>query len=326
MKSGKPSWYTLPLLVLLLVGASLAALHLGSVTLSPFEVLAALTGGGEGMIRSTVVDLRLPRVLAALLVGGMLALSGTLYQALLRNPLSDPFIIGVSGGAALGATVALVQGMGQPWVAFMALGGSLAVTAAVHLLSLRFALPVPTLLLAGIALNMVCSSLVMLIYAFSDASRVHRALLWLMGDLSGAPAWMLLAAALLLLLVTLVTFLLSRQLDILSMGESFKQGLGVDRASVAWHFFAAALLAALAVSLAGVIGFVGLMVPHIMRAIHDSRHRYLVPSSVVAGGIILMAADTAGRSMAPPYEVPVGVVTGILGGLFFISLVIRRRL
>jgi iron complex transport system permease protein len=147
-----------------------------------------------------------------------------------------------------------------------------------------------------------------------------------MGDLSGAPAWMLLAAALLLLLVTLVTFLLSRQLDILSMGESFKQGLGVDRASVAWHFFAAALLAALAVSLAGVIGFVGLMVPHIMRAIHDSRHRYLVPSSVVAGGIILMAADTAGRSMAPPYEVPVGVVTGILGGLFFISLVIRRRL
>ena len=326
MSNRTPGWLIIPLLLLLLLGTSLTALHLGSVAFSPLEVMAALAGRGEGMIRLTVMELRLPRVLTALLVGGMLALSGTLYQALLRNPLSDPFIIGVSGGAALGATFALVQGMGQPWVAFMALGGSLAVTAAVHLLSLRFALPVSTLLLAGIALNMVCSSLVMLIYAFSDASRVHRALLWLMGDLSGAPKWMLLAAALLLLITASASLLLSRQLDILSMGESLKQGLGVDRVSVAWHFFCAALLAALAVSLAGVIGFVGLMVPHIMRALHDSRHRYLVPSSVVVGGIVLMAADTVGRSMAPPYEVPVGVITGILGGVFFISLVLRRRL
>jgi iron complex transport system permease protein len=317
----------LPAVVLLIaLGAlvMLVALSSGTTYLSPADIAGALTGDPGTAEYRILIHLRIPRVLMALVVGASLSVSGAMFQSLFRNPLSDPYTVGVSGGAALGASAGIVLGSSFALVAVFAFTGSLAAITLVYGLSRLRGLGPGGIILGGISLSFIFSAGVMLIFALARAEMVHKALMWLMGDLSlarydalyrmGAFALVLLGAAM----------LLHRHLDVISFGGDFARSLGVARADTRAVFWIGGLLAALAVALAGVIGFVGLIVPHAMRALVGPVHRRLLPASAAAGALFLVMCDTIGRTVAMPYEIPVGVITGFLGGIFFLVLLLRR--
>ena len=308
--------------VMLLVGLSL---FLGTKPIGPAEMARILIEGPGSVDYAIVVGLRLPRVLLALVIGASLAVSGTVLQSVLKNPLADPYIIGVSGGAALGATLAIVSRAGPHAVAAAAFAGSVVAITGVFLLSRRMRLGTTGLVLSGIALGFILSSAVLLVYALSRSDQIHRAMLWLMGDLSGARYDMLNRLGLLSLLLVLAAMAFHRHLDVISMGDRFSRSLGVTGFDVGALFWIASLLAALAVSLAGVVGFVGLIVPHVMRNIFGPSHVRLIPAAAAGGALFLLVSDAIGRSIVPPFEIPVGVITGFLGGAFFLVHMIRRE-
>ncbi|TAL35034.1 MAG: iron ABC transporter permease [Spirochaetes bacterium] len=304
--------------------AVVLSLSLGSTFISPYALIQALGGDRDSIEFIILTKLRLPRLFMALAVGASLAVSGALYQSLLRNPLADPYTIGVSGGASLGATVAIVASLSAAWVVFAAFTGAIAVIAAVYLLARRLRMGNTPLILGGIALSFIFSSAVMLLFSVSRAEQVHRALMWLMGDLGIARYAILLPGSLLALALAVLSWAHARQLDILSFGESFAKGLGVSRAEIVRIFWIGSMLAAVSVALAGVIGFVGLIVPHVVRLVSGPGHRRLLPYSALAGGAFLALADAAGRAIVPPYEIPAGVITGFFGGIFFLGLLLAR--
>ncbi len=307
-------------LVLLLV-----SLSLGTRVISPADMADIVLRGPGSAEYTILVKLRLTRALLAMVIGASLAVSGTVFQSVLKNPLADPYIIGVSGGAALGATVGIVSGAGQYAVAAAAFAGSIAAISTVYLLSKRMSLGSTALILSGIALGFILSAAVLLIYALSRSDEIHRALLWLMGDLSGARYEMLNAMGAVTLILMAAVMMFHKHLDIISMGARFSKNLGVTEGNMRALFWIASLLAAVSVSLAGVIGFVGLIVPHLMRNIFGPRHLRLVPAAAAGGALFLLASDTIGRSLVPPYEIPVGIITGFLGGAFFLVFMIRRE-
>ncbi len=315
--------------ILIFIAVSMAllmvSLSLGTRTISPAGMADIILGGPGSADYTILVKLRLPRALLAMVIGASLAVSGTVFQSVLKNPLADPYIIGVSGGAALGATAGIVLDAGQYAVAAAAFAGSIAAISAVYLLSKRMSLGSTALILSGIALGFILSAAVLLIYALLRSDQVHRAMLWLMGDLSGARYDMLnwLGAATLILMAAVMAF--HKHLDVVSLGARFSKNLGVTGGNMRSLFWIASLLAAVSVSLAGVIGFVGLIVPHLMRNIFGPRHLRLVPAAAAGGALFLLASDTIGRSLVPPYEVPVGIITGFLGGAFFLVFMIRRE-
>ncbi|MBN2158425.1 MAG: iron ABC transporter permease [Spirochaetes bacterium] len=314
--------------IILFIGLVLiaAALSLGTRTILPWDIPRILLGGPGHVDYTILVKLRLPRVLLSLVIGASLAVSGTVFQSVLKNPLADPYIIGVSGGAALGATAAIVLNAGPFTVAVAAFIGSIAAITAVYMLSSRLRLGSTALILAGIALGFILSAAVLLIYALARTEQIHRAMLWLMGDLSGARYDMLDGLGLVSLLLVLAVMGFHKHLDVISMGERFSKNLGVTEGNIRSLFWLASLLAALAVSLAGVIGFVGLITPHLMRNIFGPRHLRLVPAAAFGGAIFLLVSDALGRLLAPPYEIPVGIVTGFLGGVFFlIHMMLREK-
>lgn len=302
----------------------LLALCAGTSFIPPGKVIAIMSGLDQSAERGIVMGLRLPRALMALVIGASLAVSGTLFQALLRNPLSDPYTIGVSAGAAFGSTVAVIAGTSHAWIVLGAFAGGIAATMLVYALARRLRLGSTALILGGISLGFILSSCVLLLFAVSRAEEVHKALLWLMGDLSIARYRLLGRVAVLSLLLLAMSFFYSRHLNILSFGESFAANLGVERGAVNNIFWIASLLSAVSVSLGGVIGFVGLIVPHAMRALVGPDHRALLASSALGGGFFLLLCDTLGRSLAPPFEIPVGIITGIAGGIFFLALLVRK--
>ncbi len=322
-KTARPGSIVMLILAACLVLA--AALSLGARFITPGELLQLFQGHGDPMVRAMVMELRVPRILMALAAGAALSTGGTVFQAMLRNPLADPFIVGVSGGAALGATaVILFLPPGVPVVAG-AFAGSLGATFLVFSLSRRLSLGSETLILAGVAISFSLSSMVFLMYAFGRSSDVHRAVMWMMGDLSLGRYEMVLPGAVMVGALIAGLFFFHRHLDIISFGESFSRNLGIGGKSLGAIFWIAALLVALPVAMAGIIGFVGLMVPHITRSLWGGRHGRLIPLSACTGALFLLAADTAGRSIAVPYEIPVGVITGLVGGIFFVVMLFRRR-
>jgi iron complex transport system permease protein len=303
----------------------LVSLSLGTRSISPLDMADIVLRGPGSADYTILVKLRLPRVLLAMVIGASLAVSGTVFQSVLKNPLADPYIIGVSGGAALGATAGIVSGAGQYAVAAAAFAGSIAAISAVYLLSKRMSLGSTALILSGIALGFILSAAVLLIYALSRSDEIHRALLWLMGDLSGARYDMLNGLGAVTLLLMTAVMLFHKHLDVISLGDRFSKNLGITEGNMRNLFWIASLLAAVSVSLAGVIGFVGLIVPHLMRNIFGPRHLRLVPAAAAGGALFLLASDTIGRSLVPPYEIPVGIITGFLGGAFFLVFMIRRE-
>jgi iron complex transport system permease protein len=319
----------------LALGATAAlALFLGSAQLGPAAVLDALTGRAApgSVARVVVLGLRLPRIAAAVLAGGALAVAGVGFQALTRNPLAEPAVLGVSGGAAFGVIVAQLAGVGATLggalrLSACAFAGALVAGTAVYLIaSVNGGFPVQTLLLAGVIVGIFFSSAITVITSLVNVDRLGGIVYWLLGSVTPvAPGPLAVFAAL-----TAVGFWLvlgrARQLNVLALGEEAALQLGVDAERLKRRvFLGAALLTATVVAFAGPIGFVGLIVPHILRLLFGPDNRLLVPVGLLGGGIFLLVADTLARNVIAPAELSVGVITSFCGAPFFVYL-LRTRL
>lgn len=313
---------------LLLLGSMSAALAVGPAGLSLAEIWIALQpAAGDSPARAILLAVRLPRIVAAALCGAGLAVSGVLFQALLRNPLAEPYLLGVSSGAALGAVAVLSLGVtiGPAGVALAALGGALIAIATVFRVAYASGqLDTRVLILAGVVVASFFGAGVMLVLTLAEGRTARSALLWTMGSFGQASWQMNVALAAYSIPAALAAFGLSRHLNVLALDEESAAHLGTEVERVKRiSYLLASLLAAAAVSVAGVIGFVGLVVPHAIRLLWGVDHRYLIPMSFLAGGALLVLADAAARTVAQPLEVPVGVVTALIGVPFF--LVLLRR-
>lgn len=327
-------------LLLALLGVLCLALTLGTVELSVGDLWRTLIGQSQGPradnFHTIVFDIRLPRILLALCVGAILALSGAVMQGLFRNPLADPSLIGVSSGASVGASLAIVFSggllqanawMGLSVVAFGAFAGGLLATLLVYRLATsEFGTSVTTMLLAGIAIGAIAGSLNGLLSYFSSDALLRQMSIWQMGNLSTANWSRLLpvAAALCVLLVALARVGLA--LNALLLGESEARHLGINVQRVKRQLIVATALGiGMAVAVAGLIGFVGLVVPHLIRLLIGPDHRWLLPASALGGAMLLMIADTLARVVASPAELPIGILTALIGAPLFIGLLVRQR-
>ena len=315
-------WQPLGLLALIAVAAMLLSLAVGSAQLSAAQLWAVVQGQGDALARTMVIELRLPRALSAFAVGGLLAVAGALMQVLLRNPLADPYVLGLSGGASMGALAAMLAGMGGVLISGSAFLGALLSTFLVFGLAHGSGGWTPArLLLTGVVVAAGWGAVITLMLALSPAERLPGMLYWLMGDLSYARApW----PPLLLLIATCVLLIpLGRSLNVLARGPQQAAALGVDVRPLEWGIYiAASLLTATAVTTAGSIGFVGLVVPHMLLG---NDQRLILPACALAGGTLLVLADTLARTMIAPEQLPVGVITALLGVPTFLFLLYRSR-
>ena len=310
-------------LCLLAVGSFMLALTVGSFKVAYADVLAALLGheGGGGDV---VLQLRLPRAIAGFACGGLLALAGALMQVLLRNPLADPYVLGISGGAGVGAMFAILIGLpvlGIDGLAFLgALGAMFIVFGLAHG---DGSWTQTRLLLTGVIVAAGCGALVALMLAIAEEHKLRGMLFWLMGDLGQSTQWWPPLAALVVALTLAMPF--ARELNLLSRGMMQAQALGVavDRLRYAIYLLAS-LATAASVTTAGSIGFVGLVVPHLVRLATGNDQRLLLPASVLAGGSLLVLADTLARTLIAPQQLPVGVLTALIGVPVFLFLLSRQ--
>jgi iron complex transport system permease protein len=309
------------------LAALLLGIALGAAPLAPHELVLGLLRRGEPTATAIIWSLRLPRVALGFVVGGVLAVSGAALQALVRNPLADPYLLGLSGGAGLGAVLALAAGIASAWaLPAAAFAGALAAMVVVYRLAIVAggALDSRILLLAGVVVGAFAGALLSGVLAVSEASQVKTATLWLMGGLGGVgwPGVLALAAYSAPALGVLVGE--ARALNLLALGEEPAQHLGADVARTKRRVYvAASLLAAASVAAAGMIGFVGLVVPHAIRLLKGHDHRVLLPAAFVLGGTFLVLADTLARTVFSPVELPVGVVTAVVGVPIF-AVLLRR--
>ncbi len=315
------------LILAALTGLSLAsvsaALAVGSLPIPLAEVIDILAGAADGPASEVVRQLRLPRALTGFACGGLLALAGALLQVLLRNPLADPYVLGISGGAGIGALLAMVLGFSVVGINSSAFGGALAVMLLVFGLAHgEGGSSQSRLLLTGVIVASGCGALIALMLAIAPEERLRGMLFWLMGDLSqiGEPQLILgLLAAVLLLSMPF-----ARELNLLARGNDIAQALGVAvRPLRRGIYFVASLATAVAVTHAGAIGFIGLIVPHLVRLAAGNDQRLLLPAAVLAGGSLLVIADTLARTMLAPQQLPVGVLTALIGVPVFLLLLAR---
>lgn len=316
-------------LVALLACSMVLSVRFGSVDLETAEVLAALTGGAPDWLTTIVVELRLPRALLGALVGGGLAVAGATFQALLRNPLAEPYILGISGGASVGAVLMLATGIAGaalwalPLAAFLGALFAILLVFGVATASGR-SMDVRVLLLAGVVVAAFFSACIALILSVSEARTIQSAVLWIMGSLANARWSSVIVAALYTLPATVLLIGLARPLNLMAIGEETAQYLGTDVERVKRLALGiAALITAAGVAVAGVIGFVGLVVPHALRLLVGSDHRILLPLSFLAGAAFLALADLVAKLALAPTEIPIGVVTAFVGVPLF--LVLLRR-
>jgi iron complex transport system permease protein len=316
----------------LLLLSIVAAVSLGAVTVSPREMLALLSGSATALTETLILDLRLPRVLLAAVIGALLALSGALSQGLFRNPLADPSLIGVTGGASLGGALVLASGFtlgaaGPLWVSCGAFLGGLAASWLVYRLAQSVnGTAVATLLLAGVAITAMTGALVNLLEIAVDNNTLRRVGLWRMGSLAGADYQGLGVACTGLALLVVGSLPLRDFLNTLLLGEAEAGHLGyrVARNKTALTALVAAGMG-LTVALAGAIAFVGLVVPHMVRLYAGPEHRSLLPRATVLGALLLVLADLLSRIVMAPAEIPLGVVTAVLGVPYFLFLLRRYQ-
>ncbi|MCP5267669.1 MAG: iron ABC transporter permease [Zoogloeaceae bacterium] len=323
MPSRRRAFLVLALLACGGLASFAAALAVGSLSLPLPEVMATLLGE-QTPNAAIILELRLPRALAGFACGGLLALAGALMQVLLRNPLADPYVLGISGGAGVGAMFAIMVGLGMAGIngfAFLgALGAMLLVFGLAHG---DGAWTQTRLLLTGVIVAAGCGAVVALMLSIAPEHKLRGMLFWLMGDLSqtGSPliALGILAAGL------LVAMPFARELNLMARGSDTAQALGVDVRQLRYTVYAvASLLTAIAVTSAGSIGFIGLVVPHLVRLAIGNDQRLLLPASVLAGGALLTLADTLARTVVAPQQLPVGVLTALIGVPVFLFLLARH--
>ncbi|HWZ58588.1 MAG TPA: iron ABC transporter permease [Gemmatimonadaceae bacterium] len=328
MKAGRASGMIA--LAVLFVIACTISIRAGSVSLGLGAVWDALLGRGDPTTVTIVRDLRLPRAAAAALVGAALATSGAAFQALLRNPLAEPYVLGISGGAALGAVAAIVLGLLLPVPGAVSVAAFLGAVITIALV-LRIALGVgPTLdtrvlLLSGVVVGAFANAGIFLMLSVADVNSYRSATAWMMGSLSGTTWGGDVALAVQLVPGLAVLLLLARPLNAMAIGEETAAYLGVSVERTKWLAYgAASLLAAASVATAGVVGFVGLIIPHAVRLMWGSDYRVVIPASALLGATFLLLTDVAARTLAAPSELPLGAVTAVIGVPVFVALLRRK--
>lgn len=305
------------------VAALVLALASGDLNIPAARVIEALFGAARGMDADVVRQLRLPRAVAVFACGGLLATAGVLMQVLLRNPLADPYVLGISGGAAVGALAAMSAGLAPLLVDGAAMAGALAAMLMVFGLAHGDGSWTQTrLLLTGVIVASGCGAVVTLMLAMAPDTRVHSMLFWLMGDASAAqrpwPALIVLGVG------VAVALPFARDLNVLARGETVALSLGVRVSRLRYLvYLLASVLTAVSVTLVGSVGFVGLIVPHLVRFVIGNDQRVLLPAALLAGGTLLVLADTAARTVMAPVQLPVGVLTALIGVPVFLFLLSR---
>lgn len=322
------------LLLLLFVLLGIIALGLGAIHIAPAGVVRAIADAFSGKGSASEEELilfsvRLPRILFAGIVGASLSVSGVVFQALLRNPLADPYVLGISGGSALGAIIGIVLGAGSFYlgVPFLAFCGALVTVFLVFIVAggSRGLMLDNSLLLAGVVVNSFFSAAILFALSIVNSMELHSISFWLMGDLSGAALKETAGAALCLFIGFGILYAQARKLNLMVQGEETAMQLGVNvRATKYALLIVTSLMTSVAVSLAGIIGFVGIMVPHMMRLVFGSDHRLLLPAAALFGASFLVVADTLARILLAPAELPVGVITALCGAPYFIFLMRRK--
>jgi iron complex transport system permease protein len=321
----------LAVLALALFVTIVVCLSVGVISIPFDRVISVLLGGGNGTERQVIMNLRLPRVVLAAIVGASLALAGATMQGLFRNPMASPSVLGISSGAAFGASLAIV--LGVSWTS-----GALAIPAMAFVFSfitlfLVYAVsrnrsgyvPVETLLLAGIAIGSLFSALVSAMQYFAG-DQLSGVVFWMMGGLDEATWDQVLISLAPVVLGSSVIMVLARDLNAMMVGEEQAGNLGINVNQIRMVLLvAASLVTAMAVSVSGVIGFVGLIIPHVVRILVGPDHRVLLPASMISGALFLIWTDTLARTIIAPAELPVGIITSLLGAPFFIYLLMSRK-
>jgi len=320
--------YHRPVIILLLLLAPLSflfAMAVGSVSISWPQLWAILSGHENDVTYNLVMELRLPRAVNAFTTGGMLALAGTLMQVLLRNPLADPYILGVSGGASVGALGAMLFGFGGLWLNGAAFCGALLSMIMVFSLAHGNGSWTPTrLILTGVVVAAGWGALISFILAISPNTNLRGMLFWLIGDLSHTDSSS--TGIIILVIGIALTLPMSRHLNVLTRGELKASALGVSVTTLRIQiYFIASLLTASAVTIVGNIGFVGLIVPHLVRLIVGNDQRILIPAAVLLGASLLVIADTIARTVMAPTQLPIGVITALIGVPVFLYLLQRSH-
>lgn len=316
-------WIKLILILMgLLVLTSIVSLCVGSAKIPFTKIFSLLFSHENNMEHSILFGIRIPRIFLAIIVGGALSVAGVIFQGVFRNPLVEPYTLGISGGAALAVAVSIVLHLGifLPVAGFI---GALVTILFVYFISRT---TTSVMLLIGVMISFISASLVMFIMAIAGTSDLHNILFWTMGSLEDANLEIMGIIFIVIIFAVLVSVLLSQKLNALNLGEEGALHLGINvEKTKKILFFIASLLTGLSVSLCGIIGFVGLVVPHFMRMVAGNDHRILIITSFFAGGIFLLACDTVARTIISPLELPVGVITGIVGGTIFVYFLARRK-
>ncbi len=316
--------YLFSVLVISTILIFIISLLIGSVDISIKQLLHTLWAQDDSLVSSVVLELRLPRTVVGFMVGAMLALAGALMQVLLRNPLAEPYVLGVSGGASAAVLIAMLSGLSGLWISGSAFFGAMISMLLVFGLAHGKGDWSPArLLLTGVVIAAGWGALISLILSITQGTQLRGMLFWLMGDLSYAQYthW----ALIVLVVCLLVSMMISRNLNILARGELQAATLGVSPKKIRYLiYFLSSLLAATAVTLAGNVGFVGLIVPHAIRLMVGSDHRVLLPAAFLLGGCLVMLADGLARTIIAPQQLPVGVLTAIIGIPVFLILLRRQ--
>ncbi len=316
-------------------------LQVGSQYIDPITILSllghAIQSGDVsresiGTTGTILFHVRLPRVLLSIIVGASLASVGAVLQALLRNPLADPYVLGISSGSALGASLAMLFGIGTSFLALTALplcgfaGGLISLIVVYRIGSSGGRLPVHSLLLAGVILNAIFTALIMFITSIMEPNRSFGMMAWLMGTLSTHVSSGLTILLVYVLIGLLILYSQATTLNLMTLGDESARSLGVETERVKkLMFVTSAMVTGAVVSVSGMIGFIGMVVPHAVRLVLGADHRLLFPASALVGGMFLLLADTAARTLLSPTEIPVGIITALTGGPFFIYLLMRKK-
>lgn len=312
--------------ILLLVFTMILSISAGAVKIPLQEIINILFGTGDGTYRTIILELRLPRVIEAMLVGMGLSVAGTFFQGLLRNPMADPYVLGISSGAAFGATIAILLGYSAFGLGFFAFITSLITVYFVYMLSksgVRVSMTI--MLLAGIAISAFMSALISLMMLLNH-DEFSRIVFWTMGGFSLVNWNSVYFSAPVILVGAIIMYMFSRDLNAILTGEEVAEHLGVNTELVKKIILAVgSLITAAAVSAGGIIGFVGLIIPHISRLIIGPDNRILVPFSAISGAIFLTLADMLARLLLKPAEIPVGIITAAFGGPFFLYLLVMSK-
>lgn len=312
----------LALLALLTVLTSFAALSFGSVHLPVSDIFNSIFNFSEGNVNHQIVlELRLPRILLAVAVGGGLSVAGAVFQAILMNPLAEPYILGVSSGGTFGAVFAILFGMSFIGQQALAFSGALFVIFIVFSLGRRFGVFDPTtVLLVGVMVGSFFSALILLMMTYIDGT-FRSALFWLLGNLSLADPASVYYVLPAIIVFSIILSLFSQKINVLSLGDESAKHLGINSTFIRnISYIISSLIVGVAVSVSGIVGFVGLLVPHLCRILFGSDNRIIIPASFFLGAVFLIVADTIARIIISPSEMPVGVVTALVGSPIFIYL------